>query len=112
MSNHPVVHLLWNYFPFTMLLWNPFREFINAPLFIPRFLLFPSELLWNFAPESAMILASNGIAIYYVKTMGDEGRCNEQIENCNDYVQPNGDKMYGIIWGLLIADVVLYSTYD
>ena len=108
--SHPVT-LIWNFFPFTLVIWNPFREILNIPFWIPRFALSPVELLWNFFPESSMILVINGTGLYYLKTIGDENRCSPE-NDCTKHVMKDKDLMYGIGCGMIGADLFLFSSFD
>ena len=113
MESHPIVRLIWNFFPFTLIIWNPLREVLNFPFWIPRFFLSPIELAWNFFPESTIIIIINGTGLYYLKTINDKNRCepNEENDNCKKF--ETGDKrvLYGIAWGMIAADIVLFTTF-
>ena len=59
MNPHPVVTLVWNYFPFTFVFWTPVREILNILFFIPRILTYWTELIWNGFFESLPYLVFN-----------------------------------------------------
>ena len=66
MSQHPKVEWIWNFWPYTMIIWNPFREMLNVPLAPWRLFFWWVEDIWNFIPELLLFLAIQGAAIGYI----------------------------------------------
>ena len=48
--------MLWNFFPFDLVLWWPIKALLNAVLFPLWIISFPFYELWNFLPNSAWML--------------------------------------------------------
>ena len=51
MENHPQVEVLWNYWPFTMVVITPFRLILNTIFFLPNIFSAPFSAFWDFFPE-------------------------------------------------------------
>ena len=73
-DHHPNVDIIWNFFPLSLLVWNPIRaalNFIFGILYVP---FLPVIILWNLFPEgfimitlnTALILLMGGI-VWYAK---------------------------------------------
>ena len=68
---HPNVEFIWNFWPFTWIVWTPFRELFNVIMYItfPVTLGFVGlENVWNFIPETTFNLLNLtcGLVLYYL----------------------------------------------
>ena len=64
--SHPLVELFWNYWPYTVLIWNPFRTVLNLPFFPIRLFWWFTEDLWNFIPELMIFVIMQFFFIGYI----------------------------------------------
>jgi hypothetical protein len=44
------VEILWNYWPFSDLVWWPIKNVLNLLFFPFQFFLWPTQVIWNFVP--------------------------------------------------------------
>ena len=65
---HPLVSFIWNFYPYTMLIPDPFRELLNAPFTLFRLPVLPAEFIWNFQIESVFMFVMFGIAGLLIST--------------------------------------------
>ena len=65
--NHPQVEIIWNFFPFSLLLWGPFREVANFVFFLFRIPYFPFELVLNTITETGPFLVSNILMMVFIE---------------------------------------------
>ena len=59
----PNVDLIWNFFPITLLVWNPLRALLNLPFSLLQVFIGPIEVIWNFGPETFIMYGINGYII-------------------------------------------------
>ena len=64
--NHPQVEIIWNFFPFSIMLWGPIRELANI-LFSPfRLATLPWELVLNTITETVPFLLTNILMMVFI----------------------------------------------
>ena len=62
-AEHPNVDIIWNFFPLSLLVWNPIRMFLNfifMVLYIPSL---PIIIIWNIFPEGFCMVTINTVLI-------------------------------------------------
>ena len=62
---YPNVDIIWNFFPLTLIVWNPFRAILNAIFFIVYIPFLPFITLWNFFPETFTMMSINWILLLF-----------------------------------------------
>ena len=56
MASHPLVDVIWNFFPFCFVIWEfPFRFFLNIIMFPLYFLTVLFSIFWNFLPMGLLV---------------------------------------------------------
>ena len=119
LAAHPTVEWIWNFWPYTMFIWNPFREILNIPLFPWRLAFWWVEDLWNFLPESLLFLAIQGFAVGYICD-GKSCSLNQMVLNDTEgtfivvgFVTVMLLSLHWAVVYLLIgsAEVIAYSAY-
>ena len=65
LQNHPLVSVFWNFFPMTLIIWEPIRFILNLLFFTVRTIFLPLELAWNFVPETFLFQIINILTIFF-----------------------------------------------
>ena len=55
--NHPDVEMIWNFWPFDLILWFPLKFSLNSVFFWAYPFFLPFFTIWNFIPQWAGIIA-------------------------------------------------------
>ena len=96
---YPNVDIIWNFFPITLLVWNPFRAILNTIFFWLYIPFLPFITLWNFLPETITMIGINWILLLF------EGLLINITKN-----QKATSDYFWILYGCLAAvDLTLFS---
>ena len=49
MDHHPIIQTFWNFIPFSLIVWSPFREILNFFFLFIWVFTWPFEIIWNFS---------------------------------------------------------------
>ena len=61
---HPLVTIFWNFFPMTLIIWEPIRFILNILFLTARTIFLPLEMIWNFVPETFLFQIINILTIF------------------------------------------------